>query len=438
MKLFNKTNSPYLSKLELRKIFLAISVMTLILYSIAMIVSLCGSDIFIVKYQNESMDRIEAFMTKHSIQSLLSWMFATLEFSIITSFITKKRCKWYYVVGYYIIPVIIAFIFPQIPSTFYTILTIFFYVIVILIDSFVFKNEHKGKKFGFEMLMLLISQVVAYTLQLMIYIIKAGYFSVENHRMTMSAHFIYAIEYDIALSVLLFTIALYIDKEKGDSGLWVTYHTQSGFSQTSKTKSQRLSLMNLSKKQKNRLIWLYVRLYLIQVLGFTFIMVLPFLMGKVLEFLVMYLAFAVIRYILGFKYSLHFKNEFLCISVGAVVFGIFTLAVPFFYVEIIIAVLLGSGLATFLHLSYKYKGFWLFAKMAKPDKFATLFVLFDGNLEKQYVLRTCKFAGISDEDSKIVFEYVEGNKLSYISHKYNYSIKTLDRKLNDAIDLLNM
>ena len=287
------------------------------------------------------------------------------------------------------------------------------------------------------MLRLLIAQGISLLIQLMIYVIKAGYFDTTNHIMNLSATIIYAIEYDIALSVLLFTVALYIDKGKGDSQQWVTYQAQSGFSQTLKTNSQRLSLKKLTKTQRTKLIWLYVRLYLIQILGFALIMILPFVFGKVFEFLVMYLAFAIARYILGFKYSLHFKNEMLCITVGVVVFGILTLAVPFFYVELIIAVLLGVGLAIFLHFSYKYRGWWLFAKMAKPDKFATLYVIFEGDLSENHILRTCKFKGISNEDAKIVFEYMEGYKLSYLAHRFNYSVKTLDRKLNEAIDMLN-
>ena len=436
MKLF-KTESPFLEKHEWRKLLLATSIMVLVLYVVAMVFSLCGSDIFIVKYQNEQMDRIESFLRQNGIYSIAMWIFATIEFAIISSFVLMKRTRWYYVIPYLVIPIGIAFLRLGLPTAFYTVLTLVLYVVMLAVDSFALNKDNKWKKFGFGMIRLAISQVVSYGLQLMIYVIKAGYFDNSTHIMTLSAQFIYSIELDIALSVILFTIALYIDKGKGDSQQWTTYQAQSGFSQTSKTRSQRLFLKKLTKTQRNKLIWLYVRLYLIQILGFAIIMILPFLLGKVFEFLVMYLAFAIARYILGFKYSLHFKNEMLCITVGAVVFGILTLAVPFFYVEVIMAVLLGVGLAIFLHFSYKYRGWWLFAKMAKPDKFATLYVIFEGDLSENHILRTCKYKGLDDETSKIVFEYMEGYKLSYLAFRFNYSTKTMDRKLSDAIDILN-
>lgn len=436
MKLF-KTESPFLEKHEWRKLFLATSIMVLVLYVVAMVFSLCGSDIFIVKYQNDQMDRIENFMTQHKIMPLIIFIFTTLEFTIITAFVLNKRPKIYYILPFYAIAMIISATMPFIPSTFYSLYTIICYFIVPLIDQLICTHKISGKLYLKQFLRCLIATFVDFIIQLMIFVIKAGYFSVDNHIMTISAHFIYSIELDIALSVFLATITLYIDKGKGDSKSWATYQDQSGFSQISKTKSQRLSWKNLTKKQKNKLVWLYVRLYLIQILGFSIIMILPFLTGKVLEFLIIYLAFAVVRYILGFKYSLHFKSETLCISVGAVVFGILTLAVPFFYVDLIIAVLLGSGLAIFLHLSYKYRGFWLFVKMAKPDKFAALYVIFEGDLSERYILRTCKYKGLSVTDSCLVLDYMNCEKLSYLSYKYNYSVKTLDRKLTDAIDILN-
>lgn len=434
MKLFNKTDEPFLTKTELRKVFLATSIMVLVIYIVAMFCSLNGLTYFLANYSNPTMDKIEGFMRAHGVQSLISCLFLTLEFSILLSFISHKIESIFYSIGFYGAMVGLSFLVPTAPSIVYTVVGLGLCILIPFFKALVF-----GKNLNIKLLIRVgVALLTSFVLQIMIYAIKSGVFSATNNVMTMAEHFVYAIEYDIALSVLLFTASLYIDRGKGDSKKWATYHTHSGFSQTSKTRLQKsASKKNLSKKQKNKLFWLWARLYLIQVLGFAFIMILPFLIGKVVEFLVMYLAFAIVRYILGFKYSLHFKNEFLCLTVGAVVFGILTLAVPFFYVEIIIAVLLGCGLATFLHLSYKYKGFWLFAKMAKPDKFATLYVIFDGDLSEKYIHRQCRFKGLDEETTKIVFEYMEGYKLSYLAFRFNYATKTIDRKLTEAIEVLN-
>lgn len=430
---FFKDDNLFIPFKKWRQVLTALSIMTLLLYIVAMIFSLCGSNYFILNYQNTNMDKIQVFLQNHKLYSLISCLFLTLEFSIIISFVFKHVVKIYYPIAYYAFLILIAFLFPNINSIFYT-STIILTLLIPLIENLILT-----KKFDYRYIIrFLIAVGTVLILQAMILVIKAGYFDGQNHIMNLSAHFIYAIEYDIALSVILYTVLLYIDKEKGDSRLWATYHSHSSSSQTLKTSSQRLSWKNLSKKQKNKLIWFFTKLYFIQIFGFLIVMVLPFLVGKVFEFLVMYLSFAIARYILGFKYSLHFQNESLCLTVGAVVFGILTLAVPFFYVVLIIAILLGVGLAVFLHLSYKYKGFWLFAKMAKPDKYAILYTLFGENLDEKYILRTCKHAGLTSQDCHIVYDYMAGEKISYIAHKYNYSVKSIDRILSEAIDLLNM
>ena len=255
--------------------------------------------------------------------------------------------------------------------------------------------------------------------------------------MTLSATFCYAIENDIALSILLYTIALFLDREKGDNKLWAISQHQSGSSQTSKTNLQKQSMMaNLSKTQKNRIRNLYIRTYCIQLGAFLLVMVLPFLLGKVFEYLVMYLAFAIVRYILGFKYSLHFKKESICVSVSVLVFGILTLAVPFFYVELIMAVLLGTGLAVILHLSYKYKGMFLFMEVANRDRFALLYVYFDGDLSEYHIKSICKMKGLEQNEYNLIYDFMCRNKLSYLAFKYNYSERSICYKLDDYIAIL--
>ena len=202
------------------------------------------------------------------------------------------------------------------------------------------------------------------------------------------------------------------------------------------TQSQKSLQKNLTKTQKNKLRMLYLKVYLIQLGTFAVVMILPFLTGKVFEFLVMYLSFCIVRYILGFKYSLHYKKESLCAFVGAIVFGILTLAVPFFYVDIICGIALGIGLAILLHLSYKYKSMWLFNSVAKPDKFATLYTFFDGNLDKNYVKMICYYHGLNHFQTELIIDFTRCEKLEYMAKCRNYSTRMLIYKLDEAIDKL--
>ena len=444
MKLFNsKEDSLYLTKTQWAKLFIACSVLVLLLYIGAMIASLCGSDYFILNYQNAHMEQIESFLRTYQIMPILNFVFSTIEFFIVVSFITKRFVKWYYPLTFYAVAIILAIAFSQLSSTpFYQIYPFLFYFAIPIIEQVkdnkksLYNEKFSFKKYAFCILRLVIAMAVTFILQFMIYVIKTGNFSVSNHIQSLSKAFIYAIEYDIALSVILFTMLL-VYREKGDSKLWVNYHNPGGSSLTSKKQSQKSLLKkNLTKTQRNKIRLLYARFYLTQLGAFLLLMVLPFLLGKVIEFLVMYLSFAVSRYLLGFKYSLHYKKETTCITVGVVVFGILSLAVPFFYIVLIIAIAFGIGLAILLHLSYKYKGMWLFTQVAKPDKFALLYVFFDGDLSEYHVKKMCKFKGLTPEETELIGEYVEGHKISYIAYKHNYSQRMMIYKLDEAIDKL--
>lgn len=395
MKLLNKEEGLWLSKPQWRKVFLAVSIMTLLLYCVAMVFSLCGSDMFILNYQNAQMDKIQAFLSKYGLLAVIQDLFITLEVTIILWFILDKRPKWYYVLAIYALPLAVYYLLKQMPSILETSLILVFCLVIPIIDQIIEDKKVSGRMYLKQCLRFLIAFAVNILLEFMILVIKAGYFDGQNHVMTLSATFCYAIENDIALSILLFTIALFLDREKGDSKVWETFHNQSGSSQTSKMNLQKQSLMkNLSKTQKNKIRLLYLKVWLIQIGAFLLVMILPFVMGKVFEFLIMYLSFAIVRYILGFNYSLHFKKEALCVGVSVLVFGILTLVVPFFFVEIIAAVILGSGLAVLLHLSYKYKGMFLFMQVANRDRFATLYVFFDGDLSEYHIKSICKLKGL--------------------------------------------
>ena len=436
MKLFNeKEESAYLSKDQWRKVFMAMSVITILLYIVAMVFSLSGSHYFILNYQNEQMDRIESFMRGHSIMGLITCIFITLEFYIVACFVSKQRLAWEYPAAFYAIRVTLAF-FTKFSSTLNLLYPLPFYLIIPLVHSIYAREKITFKQYSKYLIRLLIAIAVVFLLQLMIYVIKAGYFSVSNHVLPLSGYFIYSLEYDIALLVILVTLSLYINRGKGDSKQWTKSQAPGSSSLTTKKNSVQFSSemkMTLTKTQRTRLTKFWIQFYLVQILGFLLLMVLPFIMGKVLEFLVMYLSFAVARCILGFKYSLHYKKESVCITVGAIVFGILTLAVPFFYVIIVVAILFGVGLAVLLHLSYKYKGMWLFAQISKPDKFAVLYVYFDGDLDDRKVRNKCKLKGLDEFQVELISDYVKGEKLTYMARKNHYSLRMTIYKLDEAV-----
>ena len=167
-------------------------------------------------------------------------------------------------------------------------------------------------------------------------------------------------------------------------------------------------------------------------------MILPFLFGKVFEFLLMYLCFAIVRYILGFKYSLHYTSEMICITVGVVTFGLLTLIVPHFAVDVVLAVLFGTTLGILLHLSYKYKSMNKFMEKIGKDRFAELYVIFNGNFNPAYIKRMCNHYMLTLEETNIVSDYIAGEKISYLAYKYSYGKTRFNEILDEIIAKLHL
>lgn len=422
MKLFKiEEDEKFLTRKQRKKVFLATSIMIIVLYLIAFTTSMLGGTYFLLDYHNARSDKIEEFLTKINVIDAVWWGFSTIEYTLILSFIINTKPKWYYILPFYAIPVAIYYL-VGLPMWIQIVIPFLFYLAVPLI-------ENKGFKWQ-PLVRLLIGVAISFALQGLIAGIKTGLVRDFNRELTFSESIAFQIEYDIALLTILRTVKLFLDKEKGTQ----VCENLGGFSQKSKKKLQTSKV--LTSKQVRKLRLLYLRITLLQLGAFLLVMLLPFLIGKVYEFLTMYFCFCVVRYILGFKYSLHFKKEWLCILVGVIVFGFLSLVVPNFAINLVLGVVFGVGLAITLHISYKYKSMTLFFKKVGKDRFAELYVIFDGNFELEYVKKMAHHYGLSDEETAILLSYVGGDKLSYIAYNFNYSTIYINKILDRIIDQL--
>jgi hypothetical protein len=387
-------------------------------------------------YQNPQMDKIEIWLTDHGIYYLITWLFSTLEFIVIDWFILNKRPRVWYYLTFYLLPIPFTF-FITIPPIVLLIYPIIFYTGSFIIETSVLK-EHFTKTIILTFIVKLgISILVSFTFQLLISIIKSGTFKFENTILNLSSYIVYELEYLIALSIVLYTIALCINTKKGGNKVCHHYQEVGGSSQTSMKQLQKSNQKTLTKTQKNKLYRLYIKMYIIQISCFLTVMILPFILNKVFEFLIMYFTFIVIRYLLGFKYSLHYVKESTCFTVAVLVFGVLTLVVPFFSINIILAILLGTGLAILLHLSYKYKGLHLYFTVANKDRHATLYVFFNGNIDPKYIAMLGKHYKLSPIEINILVDYMQNSKLVYLSKKYNYSERQINNILDNIVDTIN-
>ena len=82
------------------------------------------------------------------------------------------------------------------------------------------------------------------------------------------------------------------------------------------------------------------------------------------------------------------------------------------------------------------KSKWLFNQVSKPDKFAVLYTFFDGDLGERHIKMICQHKGLDHFQTLLIYNYMRGEKLSYLAFKFNYSQRMLIYKLNEAIDAL--
>lgn len=438
MKLLNKEEGAFLSKEQIFKVVMATTIMVVALYLIAMVCSLCGLGYFLFDYHNEQLVRIESWFKEHNCYGLITNLFFTLETFIVLWFILGKRPKWYYLFAFYLINVIVAILLPNNSVQILTLFPTIFYLLIPIIDHLP-KKDLKLKYWTFNYLFrLLIAITITFIYQLIIYGIKQGSIRFTNGIYNLEVTTIFTLEYDIALTITLYFVWLCLHREKGDSKQWATFQAAGGSSQTSMKQSlkskPKKNKPQLSRTQKKKLRLLYFKMYIHQILAFLLLMILPFLLGKVFEFLMMYFAFALVRVILGVKYSLHFKKETLCISVGVIVFGVLTLVVPFFSILVCIAILMGCGLAVILHLSYKYRGMCLFMQVANKDRYADLFVALDADTSERHIKLMGRHWGLDEFQRDLLFDYMQKDKLSYLAKKYNYSDRQINYELDEIVD----
>ena len=435
---------PYLTKNQKFKLLVLLNALILTMFIVASIFSMCGSKAFIVNYSNDRLNEIYLWLTERNIYPLIAYIFSTIEFYIISWFILDRRPSIIYCLIFYSIPITISLITDAIPSIIWSLYPFLFYFLMPIIEHYI-HDRHSDFTFKIYfkkyILRIIISVAICYLYQFLIYMFKTGIVSYENNVFNLELTFIYNLEYYIALITAFYFISLCF-KGKGDNEKWETCQQVGSYSLTSNKKSQKSSLSQakkneLTKAQQQKLRLLHLKVLIFQSLGFLILMILPFLLGRVFEFLVMYFSFAMARALLGFKYSLHFKKESTCIFVGVVVFAIITLVVPFFYVNSILGIIIGVLLAIILHFSYKYKGMWFFQHISNKDRFAEFYTIFDGNIEYQHIVIMANHYGVKDKnDRNLLADYMKSFKLSYLSKKYNYSIRQINNKLDNMLELI--
>lgn len=420
----------FIEKPKLCKILGLNLILMVVLYGIAIILTLTGHDYFITQYHNDTLQLIQDKLTEWHLIYFINGLFATIESAIIQFYILKRKPNIFVLLGIFI-SFSLLMTFHLLPNWAYTLIITCLYLLIPLLYK-----EYRSKNYLKILIRLVIIMIITFVLQYAIKVIKTNSIYLIQEVCPLSILFILNVEYYLALSLVVAWLML---MQEGVLKLW-TAGAHGGSSQTSRTKlwkSNQKTTTNLTNKQKRKLRLLYARLFITQSLGFLFVMLFPILIGKWLEFMIVYLSFALTRYVLGFKKSLHFKREIICISVAAVLFWFITLITPSFNIILIIAILYGIGLATLLHFTYRYKRLYLFKSVANKDRYAEFYMALNADMSEHKVRITCNHFNISKDDTEMLVLYLcNKEKISYIAYKFKITEMTVNRHLDDILEII--
>ena len=428
-------NNPLgISKKEWTRVLGVNLALLLIVYTIALICTLCGSDFFLLTTQNDSLQRMEDLMRSWNVYPLVQIGFATIEEAIILCFITLKKPKWWWIASYFGLRVINNVIWfnatGSVPAWSSTIINFGF--------AFAFVVSYK-KKMLLPFVRFLIAVVVTLALNGLITLFRTKIGELY-HIYTNIQFFYLSLEYDTALCLVLGLLALVIPWH-GRKGVpaWETTSVAGGSSPTLKTKPRTNLPTNneLTDAQKRKIRKLKARVFVVQSLALVFVFSFPIFVGKPVEFSLAYVSFCLTRLVLGFNRSLHFKSELACIVTATFVFWIITLLVPNVETSIIVSLAYGLGTALGFRLYWELHDLMMYKRASKTDRYAMLYVVFKGNLDDRHIKGVMRLKGYTDdEEITMVQMYMHKDKIEYIAEKMSYAKITIEKWLTDiATDL---
>lgn len=429
-------NSPLgVSKREWAKVLGANLALLILVYVIALICTLCGSNLFLLNFHSDDLQRIEETLRGWNCFAIIQACFSVLEATIVACYIAKAKPKWWpplVLLSIYItLDLVFMFTTKYFPPFLSNGLMIVFWAFCV----FAFNGFKPREKWFVYLFRFAIALVVMFILNegIALFRLKIGqlWLNVPN-----SIGFVLNVEYYLALVLALGFLTLVIPwKRKGGSEQCLTSHGVSGSSPSSTNsspKSSKIAKTNLPPKYRKRLRWLKAKVIAIQTIALVVIAALPWFTGRPVEFALVYASFCMTRLMLGFSRSLHFKSELSCVTIGALCFWALTFLTPSVEVLIILSLCYGAGLALGFRLWWELHDLMMYKKAAKTDRYAMLYVVFKGNCDPKHINGVMRAKGYADKDEiKMVQMYMQRDKVEYIAEYLTFAKITIEKKLTE-------
>lgn len=406
------------------------------LYVVAAICTMCGSDFFLLKFHSESLQRIEDSLRGWGIYALVQFLFATMEATFIAIFVVRGKIKFWLPITLYASYVASNLICWGISGTYPG--WVQWAITFLFLGSVMAAYHHAGKRdFLFALLRLAVGMAISFALNGAIVLLRTKTAELWHNQLSNSFLFALNFEYLIALvlSLLFVSLALPLGQMKGDEPC-PTDTDAGGSSPTTKKWSpknspKKTTLNSLSPKAKKRLRMLKIKVFAIQTIALLVIALLPWLVGRPVEFSIVYASFCLTRLTLGFSHSVHFKSELVCVTAGAVVFWLLTLLTPSIEACLIMSFVYGAATAILFRLYWELHDLILYRRAAKLDRYAMLYAAFKGNIEPKHIKAIMRVKGYEDDEIDMTQSYMAKEKVEAIAIDHNYSKRVIESKLTD-------
>lgn len=256
-----------ISKKEWTKVLGVNLALLLLVYAIALVCTLCGSDLFLLNFHSDDLQRIEDTLRNWNIFPIVQIGLTTIEETMVACYVAKAKPKWWFVLSYFAVCVLTNVILTATIGYVQPILSNAIMASFWVFSIFALNRFSPREKWFVYLFRLLISVAVMFILNGGIALFRNGYAKMWKTDYPNSVRFAINIEYYLALSLSLGFMTMAIRWKKGGNEECLTGLNVSGSSlntTNSSPKNSKIAKTNLSPKYRKRLRLLKAKVIAIQ------------------------------------------------------------------------------------------------------------------------------------------------------------------------------
>lgn len=427
-----------ISKREWVKVLGANLALLLVVYAIALVCTFCGSNLFLLNFYSEGLQRIEDTLRGWGVYPILAILFNCLETFVIATYVCKRMPRWYFMLGFVAVAMGANALFTQLMGSYPSFVPLLLNVCFVLLMAGL---QAKRDVWWQLLIRFVVSVTLSLALNALISAFRTKAAVLWNVEPSSSVFYALNVEYLLALSILLCFLTLIVKWGRKGGAKECPTNPGAGGSSPNSTNSlprnSKIAKTNLPPAYLKRLRWLKAKVIAIQTVALIVIAALPWCAGRPVEFALVYASFCLTRFMLGFNRSLHFKSELACVTIGALCFWALTFLTPSAEASIILSLCYGGGLALGFRLYWELHDLMMYHKAAKTDRYAMFYTVFRGNVSPKHVNGVMRAKGYADKvDITMVSMYMQRDKVEYIAEVTNYVKITVEKRLTEiASDL---